>query len=241
MKRLLVALAMTVAAAVGFLAADPFDSSADLYGSDAWPSDRGEADSASGGLPDLQVASEPPTDSLVDGKPPELTSPEASLDDVTGIAEQGDSTATGESFAAHLAQLLTDTRQPLDVERLIDDLVADEFSARNRAFLVDNLGTEYDHKFGRRCVTTEDAWIRTNAGAAGVLQIEIAFVEATDLFPGHLRWPVLRLDVSHDGDTWKLHDLGARQIYLPGAEDESDYLLEGHLDGDGWRRIAPVD
>jgi len=237
MKRVLLALSIAAITALGLIITSPFaseDSKNDTQ-------DSGAVQPLPGELPELQVPAPLPEDSLIEGEAPQLTSPKPALEQVVSLSRSGREPSDAEGFGVHLVQLLTDTRQPLDVDRLLDDVASDALPTATRTYLLDNVGTEFDRKFGRRWDTASDAWVRTNMTSDGIMQIEVAFVEATDIYPDHLRWPVVRIDVTLDGSTWKLRDLGARQINLPGAELEADSVLEAHLDGVGWRRISPVE
>ncbi len=189
-------------------------------------------------LPDAQPISE--TDLVAEAPPSELAQA-VSVETVVDLAQTSTSVRGGEMFGLEFLHLLVETRQPLDTDRVIDELLVSKPPAALSEFLSNTLAREYADGIARHWLTDQETWIRssvTGSKSAPSIQMEVAFHQETALFPGEVEWPLLRVDIVREGDRWAVQDLSS-SIVDPFNRPELEPVLSLHLEGAGWRLVSP--
>ena len=228
---------MAAAALVGGMwiaLANPFAADQDLsgQGSDLLPGE-------SAPLADAEPISET---NLVDAVPPGALAQEVSVDAVADMAKASASVKDGEKFGLEFLHLLVETQQPIDTERVIDELLVAEPPPEVSQFISSTLAREYSSGVGRHWLTDRETWIRSSAtgsNAGSTIQMEVAFHQETALFPGDVEWPLLRVDIVREGDRWAVQNLSS-SIVDPYNRPELEPVLSLHLEGSGWRLVNPT-
>lgn len=158
------------------------------------------------------------------------------LERTTDLSTAGGSRTDAEAFAVEFLRLIVDTREEMDVDEMVDDLVAEDADPNTVAFFETNLARKVGSEIQQVWRTDEESWIRTqvdgDAKRPDAVSVEVAFtlgLDQDDLGS----WVTHRIDLVRDDDAWLVMEVTFRSLdYMP-AEGAS---ISQALDGEGWRQ-----
>ena len=157
------------------------------------------------------------------------------LERTKDLSTAGSSRADAEAFAVEFLHLIVDTREEMDVDEMVDDLVAEDADPNTVAFFETNLARKVGSEIQQVWRTDEESWIRTQvAGDAkqpDSVSVEVAFTVSLDQSDSG-SWVTHRIDLVRDDDAWLVTEVTFRFLDFPPDEGAS---ISQALDGEGWR------
>ncbi len=157
------------------------------------------------------------------------------LERTKDLSTAGGSRADAEAFAVEFLHLIVDTREEMDVDEMVNDLVATDADPNTVAYFETNLALKKGSEIRQVWRTDEESWIRTQATGGderpGAVSVEVAFTMGLDQ-ADFGSWVTHRIDLVRDDDAWLVTNVTFRSLdYMP-AEGAS---ISQALDGEGWR------
>lgn len=157
------------------------------------------------------------------------------LEQTTELSTAGGGRADAEAFAVGFLHLIVDTREEMEVDEMVDDLVAEDADPNTVAFFETNLARKVGSEIQQVWRTDEESWIRTqvdgDAERPDTVSVEVAFTLGLDQ-DDFGSWVTHRIDLVRDDDAWLVTEVTFRSLdYMP-VEGAS---ISQALDGEGWR------
>lgn len=154
------------------------------------------------------------------------------------LSTAGGSRADAEAFAVEFLHLIADTRDEMDVDEMVDDLVAEDADPNTVAYLATNLALTKGSEVRQIWRTDEESWIRTQVRGdperPDPVSIEVAFTLGLDQ-DTFRSWVTYRIELVRPADAWLVTEVTFRSLdYMP-ADGAS---ISQALDGQGWRAIT---
>ena len=157
------------------------------------------------------------------------------LERTKDLSTAGSSRADAEAFAVEFLHLIVDTREEMDVDEMVDDLVAEDADPNTVAFFETNLARKVGSEIQQVWRTDEESWIRTqvvgDAKQPDSVSVEVAFTLSLDQSDSG-SWVTHRVDLVRDDDAWLVTEVTFRFLDFPPDEGAS---ISQALDGEGWR------
>ncbi len=151
------------------------------------------------------------------------------------LSTAGGSRADAEAFAVEFLHLIVDTREEMDVDDMLDAVVAEDADPNTVRYFQTNLALTKGSEIRRTWRTEEESWLRTQVTGdpkqPDSVSVEVAFTTGLDQ-SDHGSWVTHRIDLVRGDDAWLVSEVTFR--FLNYAPDEGTVISQA-LDGEGWR------
>ncbi|MEG9227624.1 hypothetical protein [Aeromicrobium sp. Sec7.5] len=162
-----------------------------------------------------------------------------SLDLAEELSDAGSSRSDAEAFAVEFLHLIVDTREEMDVDKMVETLVAEDADPATVSYFETSLARNKGSEIRRVWRTNEESWIRTQTigdpERPDSISVEIAFSLGLDQDDDFRTWVTHRIDLVRDDDAWRVSRVTFRTLdYAP----PDDAPISQALDGTGWRQLT---
>ncbi|GAA1744103.1 hypothetical protein [Aeromicrobium alkaliterrae] len=184
-------------------------------------------------LTELAVGDPLPTPGNFDGAPNAPTGL-PSLELTEDLSRGGDDRAAAEDFAVAFLHLVVDTRESMNVDEMVEVLVAEDADTTTVDYFETSLAINKGSEVRRVWRTDRESYVRTQIDDDAV-SVEVAFTLGLDGDDTFQTWVTHRLDLERADDAWLVTRLTFRTLdYMPAA----DASISQALDGSGWRLLT---